>query len=859
MLLEEEVLTLPISPPTRQELPSAYATRLAVKYASLATTEHKKAFGQFFTPLEIGAYLASLTTFTGPEARLLDPGIGTGVLACALAEHLAHTSPQLTRIHLDAYDVDEGVQPYTQAALAYLTAWLNTRQIVCQTHLIPRDFITEYATLWSFPLAQAQPLYDVVISNPPYFKLSAADPRNALARQRQQDQPNIYALFIVQAILLAKPGGELVFIIPRSFCSGPYFERFRSFAFEQLRFDVFHLFHSRTKAFKKDAVLQENMIFKATRARYDAGHNYPIQVIASEGTHDLSVADTQQCTIQELVDFGSKEKVLFLPTSGDERTLIAEFKTWRHRLKDFGLEVSTGPVVAFRSVPYLHEAPGEVLVPLLWIDHVRRNLIDWPNARGRHQYIAQAGGKRAGLIPSKNYVLLRRFSAKDDKHRLIAAAYYADEWPQYDAIGLENKLNYIYSKVGEFTIEQVTGLTALLNSNLYDAFFRIFNGNTQVSATEARALPMPPLALIEQIGRRIQGKELDELDAIVNDVLHNPMTGNLFESEATTLTPDKQKISESTSILAALGMPRAQLNDRSALTLLALLDLKPTGTWQKIHPTMMGVTPIMDWCRDYYDTTYAPNTRETFRRQTLHQFIANGLVTYNADEPERAVNSPKANYLVTPTLQELLKKFGTETWSSDLATYLKGRPTLIQQYANERAMTLIPLRISSEIELKLSTGAHSKLISDIITEFAPRFAPDSEIIYIGDTGPKTSDYFQRDRLAELGVEVDKHGKMPDVVLYFPAKNWLLLIESVTSHGPVDGKRHKELYQLFAKHTTAGLVYVTAFPDKRTMGRYVGEISWETEVWVAEAPTHMIHFNGVRFLGPYGNNPAIPQE
>lgn len=333
------------------------------------------------------------------------------------------------------------------------------------------------------------------------------------------------------------------------------------------------------------------------------------------------------------------------------------------------------------------------------------------------------------------------------------------------------------------------------------------------------------------------------------------MSAKLAEGEAPARTPAEQKIRDSLHILAALGMPRAQLNERSALTLLALLDLRPNGRWQALQPTPLGVTPIMSWCREHYQKAYAPNTRETFRQQTLHQFLANGLVFYNQDEPTRAVNSPHANYVVTPALQALLAQFGTDAWPAALETYLQGRPTLIQQYAQERAMTLLPLRISAEIELKLSAGAHSSLLAAIITEFAPRFAPEAEILYLGDTGPKTADYFQRERLAQLGVEIEKHGKMPDVVLYYAAKDWLLLIESVTSHGPVDGKRHQELRQLFAKHQTAGLVYVTAFPDKRTMGRYVGEIAWETEVWVAEAPTHLIHFNGVRFLGPYDTTPS----
>ena len=314
------------------------------------------------------------------------------------------------------------------------------------------------------------------------------------------------------------------------------------------------------------------------------------------------------------------------------------------------------------------------------------------------------------------------------------------------------------------------------------------------------------------------------------------------------VSPLQEKIAESLAILQALGMPRAQLNDRSALTLLALLNLQPAGSWQQLERPQIGVTPIMDWCRDFYSTTYAPNSRETFRRQTLHQFREAGIVLYNPDKPNRPVNSPAACYQVPTELHNVLLTYGTPEWALVLKEYLATRPTLTAQYARARDIELIPLQVAPGTVIKLSAGKHSQLISDIIHEFGPRFAPNAGVIYVGDTASKEG-YFQREQLAALGVEVDSHGQMPDVVLYDAARDWLLLIESVTSHGPVDGKRHGELSKLFAA-STAGLVYVTAFPDRKTMGKYLADISWETEVWVAEAPTHMIHFNGDRYLGPH---------
>ncbi|MEG0428070.1 MAG: BsuBI/PstI family type II restriction endonuclease [Akkermansia sp.] len=307
-------------------------------------------------------------------------------------------------------------------------------------------------------------------------------------------------------------------------------------------------------------------------------------------------------------------------------------------------------------------------------------------------------------------------------------------------------------------------------------------------------------------------------------------------------------ITESIEIIRSLGLPRAQQNERSALCLLALLDLSPDKKWHDAVNPLMGITPMMDWSRENYQKAYAPNTRETFRRQSMHQFCDAGIALYNPDKPNRAVNSPHAVYQIEPSLLSLLRSYGSSVWGKSLEEYLKTRETLVARYARERNQNLIPVNISSDKTITLSPGEHNELIRDIIENFAPRFAPGSQLIYAGDTENKWG-YFDETRLKKMGVQVDSHGKMPDVILHFTQKNWLLLVESVTSHGPVNGKRHAELAELFAS-STAGLVYVTAFPNRSLMRRYLGEIAWETEVWIADAPSHLIHFNGTRFLGPY---------
>jgi hypothetical protein len=310
----------------------------------------------------------------------------------------------------------------------------------------------------------------------------------------------------------------------------------------------------------------------------------------------------------------------------------------------------------------------------------------------------------------------------------------------------------------------------------------------------------------------------------------------------------RRHIDNARKILISLGLPRAQQNERSALCLLALLDLRPGRKWAEAQNPLIGITPIMDWIRDHYKKTYAPNTRETVRRQTMHQFVDAAIVLYNPDKRDRPVNSPAAVYQIEPSALALLRSFTTKAWQNKLTAYLADRQTLAARYARERKQNLIPVKIAPGAEINLSPGEHSELIRAIIEHFGARFVPGGVLIYAGDTGAKWG-YFDAALLSKLGVSVDAHGKMPDVVLYYPERNWLLLVESVTSHGPVGAKRHAELARLFSD-SKAGLVYVTAFPSRAVMSRYIGDIAWETEVWCADAPSHLIHFNGERFLGPY---------
>jgi len=290
------------------------------------------------------------------------------------------------------------------------------------------------------------------------------------------------------------------------------------------------------------------------------------------------------------------------------------------------------------------------------------------------------------------------------------------------------------------------------------------------------------------------------------------------------------------------------VNERSALTLLSLLGLKPEDKWRDATAPLMGITPMMEFFAAHYGKQYAPNTRETVRRQSVHQFVQAALIVPNPDKPSRPTNSPKAAYQIEPTVLKLLRKYGMRTWRRQLREYLKSAYTLKGVYERQREMRRIPVTLANGAEIRLSPGGQNVLVKKIIDDFCPLFTPGAKVIYVGDTQNKWA-YFDSSALSVVGIEIEEHGKMPDVVVHYIEKNWLVLIEAVTSHGPVNPKRRRELNDLFAD-SNAGLVYVTAFLDRRTMMRYLDEISWETEVWIADSPTHLIHFNGERFLGPY---------
>ncbi len=308
------------------------------------------------------------------------------------------------------------------------------------------------------------------------------------------------------------------------------------------------------------------------------------------------------------------------------------------------------------------------------------------------------------------------------------------------------------------------------------------------------------------------------------------------------------KIKEAQAILRELGLPNAQQNEISGYTLLALCNIKEKDSWSKAFKQSHGISKgIMSFLSKNYQKEYAPNTRETFRRQVLHQFIQAGIADYNPDIPNLPVNSPRAHYAISRLALDTIKCYNTNTWNNAVKKFKSEIGELVKKYRKNREMSRVPLKLGDGTVLHLSPGKHNEVQAAIVKEFASRFAQGSILLYLGDTEKKNL-YIEKEKLESIGIPITEHSKLPDVVIYDEKKNWLYLIEAVTSHGPMSPKRILELED-FLKDCNAGKIYITAFPNFSEFKKHTSDIAWDTEVWVMEFPEHMIHFNGDRFLGP----------
>lgn len=505
--------------PLDGEKPSQFAERVGRIYADASVQKDKKHKGQFFTPLAISQFMGRLATPSEKDSvSVLDPGCGLAILSCALIEHLVEDS-KLETIALTLYETDKNVVPLTNLVLSYLQEWCKKQGIRMNYQLNESDFVLDKCEYLDsddsiFGAMNVGERFDYIISNPPYFKLAKDDVHSRSCASIVDGQTNIYALFMAICTKLMEDDGQMIFITPRSFASGRYFQSFRDFLFKHVHIDLIHLFNTRKDTFSKDEVLQELVIMRM----HPAGEAKNIIVSFSQGIRDLDQPHQKEYPAANIVDVDSDEKIVYLPVDSRDEAILSMFRSWKGNMEKYGIKISTGPVVAFRAHDFIVSEPGKDTVPLYWLHNVVKMLCDHPvQKKDKGQYIKVTSETKAALLPNKNYVLLRRFSSKDDSSRLVAAPYFGN-MSQYEAVGIENKLNYIYRPKGHLRRDEVMGLTALLDSELFDAYFRTFNGNINVSATELRMMPLPPIETIREIGRKIILRNNYSID-FINDLV----------------------------------------------------------------------------------------------------------------------------------------------------------------------------------------------------------------------------------------------------------------------------------------------------------------------------------------------------
>ncbi|MBL8049058.1 MAG: Eco57I restriction-modification methylase domain-containing protein [Chthonomonas sp.] len=800
----------------------------------------RSSFGQFLTPLPTARLMASMIGPMGESIRILDPGSGIGTLFTSAVEELVLRPDPPRAIHVVAYEVDVDLLSFLKRTIFLCESFCASRGIDFKAEVRACDFIADTADRLRgglFDCAE-KPNFDLVIQNPPYRKIAANSDARRLAASFGPEVVNLYAAFLAASVRVLKEGGELVSITPRSFCNGPYFKPFRHFFLERMRLERFHLFGSRNKAFQEDSVLQETIITHAVRT--DSPNCYAVQIASSE----CAEGDVLRrfAPFNEVVRPGDRQAFFHLAADELEARTASRAATLTSSLGELGISVSTGRVVDFRVKDHLRAEPEEGAIPLIYPANLSDGRVTWPKAIRKPQAVVLADDTRSQTLEKGHYVLVKRFSSKEEKRR-VTAAIVSPESVDSERIAFENHLNFFHENGHGLDETIAKGLALFLNSSQVDDHFRQFNGHTQVNATDLRSLRYPTREELSRLGNHVNGAWPDqaEIDRIFDEELM---------ADETEQNPQdaKRRIDEAIQILTDLGMPRAQINERSALTLLALVNLTPDKSWDEAASTPIGITPMMDFMKTAYGKDYAPNTRETVRRHTVHQFVQAAFILENPDDPARPTNSPKTVYVIESSALALLQQFGSEKWPELAKQYLTAVPALQTKYQQARERQRIPIELPKGVTLTLSPGGQNELVVRILEDFAPIFTPGGRPIYVGDTDDKNA-FYDKDALAHLGVEIESHGKMPDVIIHHTGQDWLVLIEAVTSHGPINPKRLEELKELF-KGCKIGLVYVTTFLTRDAMKKYLSEIAWETEVWAADTPEHLIHFNGERFLGPY---------
>ncbi len=683
--------------------------------------------GQFFTPPPVARLMASMFIKRPKDLRILDAGAGVGSLSAALITEVCCWDQKPKSITLAAYEIDPLLIEYLRTTFDDIAGICDQNDIDFKGEILQEDFIGAGVAMINGGLdLNSRRRFNCAILNPPYHKINNNSRERNLLNRAGIETGNLYSAFLWLTTKLLEQDGELVAITPRSFCNGPYFNLFRKAFFKSMTLRSIHVFESRNKAFQDDDVLQENIIFHAIKSQ-DRIHKVAISVSDGQDDEFITMRETSHDQIIQPDD--PNYFIHIVPDEIAQR--IGELMNkLEFSLEDLNINVSTGRIVDFRAKHLLMHTPSEGSVPLIYPAHFSNGFIKWPNMHlKKSESIAEVAKEYDLLVPADFYVLVKRFSSKEEIKRIVAAVYDPNNIP-FECAGFENHLNYYHRKGKGIPQQLAKGLTAFLNSTLVDQFFRQFSGHTQVNATDLKKLKYPSeiklLALGSKIGNEFPSQE--ELDCLVRKELDIVYEGSNMADPINA----KKKVEAALDILKSINLPKILQNERSALTLLALLDMKSDTPWSEASNPLLGITEMMDYFKEHYGKSYKPNSRENVRKDSVQYFVLAGMAIPNPDKL-RPPNSQDFCYQIEESTLRLIRTYDTKEWDQNLKSYLREAEPRIRLHKKERDMKRVHLSLPDGRVFKMAPGAHSELIKDIVEGFCEHYLPGGVILYVDPT------------------------------------------------------------------------------------------------------------------------------
>ena len=489
-----------------------------INYIKNVSKNIRKKMGQFFTPPSISNFMAELMECSNGNIRILDAGAGSGILAGALCEKLL-TNPNVNNIYVDLYENNEDIIPLLKSNMNFIKDFMQKRGKIFNYKIINKNFILNNADFWNNKEERSEEqLYDVIICNPPYKKIGKNDSEAVLMNSIVYGQPNIYFLFMGMGAKLLKQEGQMIYIVPRSFTSGAYFKKFRQWFLSNVQLTHIHLFYSRGDVFNAESVLQETVILKAIKTE----KNINTVTITTSSDATFNNIETFKVSKDTVIDRNTDNLYILIPTNEEEIEVINLINNWTYTMPDLGFKLSTGKVVDFRATKFLESEQNDDTVPLFWPCNFSNNKINHiVNEPKCPQFIRDSKESKSLLLENKDYIFVKRFTSKEEIKRIQCAVYLANQFNEYERIGVENHLNYITKLDGNFTNEELYGLFALLNSSYLDRYYRILNGSTQVNATEMNSILFPGIDTIKRIGLKIMRENnvsVEFCDSIIKEL-----------------------------------------------------------------------------------------------------------------------------------------------------------------------------------------------------------------------------------------------------------------------------------------------------------------------------------------------------